>query len=261
MSIKLAFLGTGTCNSTPRNPTALALSDGNEIVMIDCGGGCYHQLSRLNDNHFRYNTISTILLTHFHIDHVSGLADIIWGEMWDTRSPRTDPITIAGPPGLSRFIDNQLLPLIGNILIPFRIISSDLEDGAIYKGSFFSAQSFKVSHGKVACGFLINVGNTKLAITGDTGYCNNLVKLLTASDIAVMEWSISGHSDNPSHISRTDIEQLLNLRVFPSKTYFTHLYLSPGKSFDDQVQFNRKILTEREESFCFPGDMETITID
>ncbi len=261
MSTKLAFLGTGTCNSTTRNPPALALSDGNEIVLIDCGGGCYHQLSRLNDNHFRYNTISTILLTHFHIDHVSGLADIIWGEMWDTRGPRTDPITIAGPPGLSRFIDNQLLPLIGNNLIPFRIISSDLEDSAIYKGSFFSAQSFKVSHGKAACGFLINIGNTKLTITGDTGYCNNLVKLLTASDIAVMEWSISDHSNNPSHISRTDIEKLINLRVFPSKTYFTHLYLSPGTSFDDQVQFNRKILTDSEKSFYFPGDMETITID
>ncbi|MBP7738327.1 MAG: MBL fold metallo-hydrolase [Spirochaetes bacterium] len=261
MSLKLAFLGTGTCNSTPRNPSALALSDGNEILLIDCGGGCYHQLARLNDNHFRYNTISTILLTHFHIDHVSGLADILWGEMWDKRSQRIEPITIAGPPGLVRFMNNHILPLIGNYSIPFKIISIDLEDGAIFKGSYFSAQSFKVVHGDAACGYLIDTGIKKLAITGDTGFCDNLVNLLSASDIAVMEWSMADYCDHPSHISRTDIERLLNLKIFPSKTYFTHIYPSPGTSFYEQVRFNRKILNGYKKSFFFPQDLETTIID
>jgi ribonuclease BN (tRNA processing enzyme) len=261
MSIKLAFLGTGTCNSTPRNPSALALSNGSEVILIDCGGGCYHQLSRLNDNHFRNSTISTILITHFHIDHVSGLADILWGEMWDARSPRSKPITIAGPPGLVRFIDNYILPLIGNYPIPFEIITSDLEDCEILNGSFFSAQSFKVAHSGVSYGYLINTGIKKLLFTGDTGFCDNLIKFLSVSDIAVMEWSIADHSDNPSHISQTDIERLLNLNIFPLKTYFTHLYLSPETLFDEQILFNRKILNGHGKSFFFPRDMETINID
>ncbi len=261
MSIKLAFLGTGTCNSTPRNPPALAMSDGKEVILIDCGGGCYHQLGRMNDDHFRYDAISTILLTHFHVDHLSGLADLIWGEMWDSRGPRTEPITIVGPGGLANIINNRIIPFIGNYPISFKINPIEIADGELYKGSFFTAQAFKVAHGDTAVGYIFTTGSKKLAVTGDTGFCENLVTILSRSDIAVMEWSNSGYSKNPSHISMTDIEQLINLDILPPQIYITHMYLSPGRSFDEQVLLNRKSLGKIERRFIFPRDMETITIE
>lgn len=40
--------------------------------------------------------MNTLLITHFHADHVSGLPDFLWGEI---AGERRQPLTIAGPDG------------------------------------------------------------------------------------------------------------------------------------------------------------------
>ncbi|OHD66487.1 MAG: hypothetical protein A2176_03860 [Spirochaetes bacterium RBG_13_51_14] len=260
MTIKLAFLGTGTCNSTQRNPSALAISDEKDVVMIDCGGGSYHQISRLNNKHFKYDAISTVLLTHLHVDHMSGLADLIWGEMWDSRRTRIEPLTIVGPPGLNQFISMRLLPFIGNYDIPFKILTKELLHGEIYTGTFFSARSYTLTHTVSSTGYLLTFGRARLAITGDTGLCPNLVDLLTESDSAVMEWNTRGRSNNKFHISDTDIEHLLNINALPPKVYIIHMCLSCEVSFEDQVKTCIRLVGEYADRFFFPVDMDVVDV-
>ncbi len=260
MTVKLAFLGTGTCHSTPRNPSAIALSNGDVTAMIDCGGGSYHQISRIADSHFSRDRIACVVLTHFHIDHVAGLADLIWGEMWAPGGARTAPLTIAGPTGLRSFVDDRLLPFIGDHGLPFELRTLEFREGETFNGPFFNAQSVKLLHQEPSTGWLLSIEGTRLLITGDTGMCDNLPAALSESDIAVMEWSEPGESDYSHHISGPDIRRLMEMGVLPGKVYITHIYLPRGKSFEGQTRENRDYLGDAAGMIHFPRDLDIITI-
>lgn len=260
MSVKIAFLGTGTCHATKRNLTSIALSNGKEMLLLDCGGGCYHQLTRIADNYFRFDTVSTILLSHFHADHVSGLIDILWGEMWASRGPRKEPITIVGPPGLKNFINTKLMSFIGDYQFPFQLNIMELSPGESFNSNFFSAKSYKLAHNEPSTGFLIQLGAVKLAFTGDTGYCDNLIPLLSRADMAIMEWSHPGESDYPYHIPSDNISSLIEKKVLPEKVYIIHIYITPGLSFEEQVSEIRKSLGNDSARFFFPTDLDIVNL-
>ena len=260
MNLRLAFLGTGTCNSTARGPSSLAFSNDFEVVSVDFGGGAYHQIHRLNDSFFHHSKISTIFLTHFHIDHVSGLPDFFWGEIWDTSGSRNIPLSLIGPQGLKSFYNDRLLPFLGDCRFPFEVRLVELSDGEIYKGSFYTAQSYKLAHGEESTGYLFEINKINLAVTGDTEYCTNLIHLLNNADIAVMEWSISDNSSYAGHISTSDIIKLIKDEAIPEKLFITHIYPLPGVDFEEQIKKNKLLTDINSNRFFFPNDLEVIKL-
>lgn len=260
MPVKLLFLGTGTCVSTPRNSAALAISDGKEMILVDCGGGCYHQISRAGDVFFDHGKISTVLLTHFHADHASGLIDLIWGEMWDPISPRTAPLILTGPPGLASFTRECLLPMIGAHRMPFDVRINEINHGESFNGSFFTAHSYRLAHTDSSTGYSLEVAGTRLGVTGDTGFCDNLLSLLSSSDTAIMEWSHSGHDTVPHHLSDGDFRRLLKTGIMPKKIFITHMYPDYGVTFDQQVANKKEMLGEEAGRFLFPRDLDTFIL-
>lgn len=69
--MKLKFVGTGSGKtSLQRFHTSILLESGNNKVLIDAGDGISKALLSSGIN---YNDIDSILITHFHPDHVSGL--------------------------------------------------------------------------------------------------------------------------------------------------------------------------------------------
>lgn len=260
MELQLAFLGTGTCNASDRNPSSLAITDGSDLLLLDAGGGAYHQIARLANPEFNYRNISTIFLTHFHIDHISGLPDILWGEMWDSTGRRSEPLTIVGPRGLNNFYSDRLLPFMGDYPLPFEVRLVELADGESYTGSFYSTKAYHLEHVEYSSGYLFEFEGLKFAYTGDTGYCEPLVRLLSDSDIAVMEWSISDYKSFPGHLSTGDIITFINLGIFPEKVYINHMYLPHGISFEDQVRKNKEIFKDMDDRVYFPRDLDIIRL-
>ena len=260
MTIKIAFLGTGTCNSTGKNPSSLAISNGDNVILVDAGGGAYHQLSRLDDPYFHYRKLSAIFITHFHTDHVSGLPDILWGEMWDHTQRREEPLTIIGPHGLNNFYNNRVLGFIGDYPLPFEVRCIELDEGASYKDSFFSATSYHLSHGDYSSGYLFDINGCKLAVTGDTGYCENLISLLKSSNFAVMEWSVSDFNTYPGHISSSDIIKLIKLDAIAERMFIVHMYLNRDETMENRITKCRDILEDKSPAFTFPEDRDIITL-
>lgn len=260
MNIELAFLGTGTCNSSGRNPASFALSNGSEVVLLDAGGGAYHQLSRLESPAFNYKNISTIFISHFHVDHISGLPDLLWGEMWDSTGRRENPLIIAGPHGLRNFYNERLLPFMGDYPLPFEIQLIELSHGETFSGSFFTATSHHLEHGEFSTGYLFDFGDKCLAYTGDTGYCDNLIELIKKADSAIIEWSISDYASYPGHLSSSDFAKLIKLGIFPGTVYINHMYIPSGSTYEFQVKKNREILGDFSERVIFPQDLDIITI-
>jgi ribonuclease BN (tRNA processing enzyme) len=261
MSLTLAFLGTGTCNSTPRNPSSLALSNGEAIVCVDFGGGAYHQLSRLDHMAFSYKNLESVFLTHFHVDHVSGLPDLLWGEMWDRSGRREDTLVLGGPHGLGNFYEQRLLPFMGDYPVPFGVKLVELAHGGTHSGSFYRITSHALAHGEYSTGYLVEAGGVRIAITGDTGWSEGLARLFAGADIAVMEWGITGDDAYSGHLNTPNVLQLLRTGSLPPRVYVTHIYPEPGLERREQLDKMRRVVDEYPVRFEFPDDSEIVELE
>jgi ribonuclease Z len=261
MPVTLAFLGTGTCNSTPRNPSSIALSNGDNIVCIDFGGGAYHQLSRVGHPAFGYKSLSAIFLTHFHVDHVSGLPDLFWGGMWDRTGRREDPLVLAGPHGLGNFYEQRLLPFMGDYPVPFGVNLVEMADGASHEGSFYRITAHRLAHGGFSTGYLVEAGGKRLAVTGDTGMCDGIARLCAGADLAVMEWGITGDDAYPGHLNSGNVLDLLDRGALPPVVYVTHVYPEPGASFREQLDKMMRVVDEYPVRFVFPADTDLLELE
>lgn len=101
--IDVALLGTGGTLPLPDRflSSALIRFDG-QLILIDCGEGTQVSLRKLG---WGLKDISTILLTHFHADHVAGLPGLLL-TIGNSGRTREEPLTIAGPRGVQRVVES-----------------------------------------------------------------------------------------------------------------------------------------------------------
>lgn len=257
--LQLAFLGTGSSSSTEKNPSSFAISCDSRLVMIDFGGGAYHQISRLNNSSFAGELINSIFLTHFHMDHVSGLPDFLWGEMWNSRGQRTMPVNIIGPRGLSDFWLNRLLPFVDRE-IPYPVHIHELEDNEIFHDNSFTVKAVKLQHNENSTGYLFSFDGIDIAFTGDTGYCDGLVDLVNSADLTVCEWSFTENSPSDSHLGADGIEMLLKNTNHRSTIYFTHIFPETDKNFKDLIKLRKIKTSDYSRNLYFPDDLLILDI-
>jgi len=258
--LQLAFLGTGSSSSTEKNPSSFALSNSNEMVLIDTGGGSYHQISRLKNKNFSTDKIKNIFLTHFHMDHVSGLPDFIWGEIWNSRGQRTIPLNIIGPEGLNDFWNKRFIPFFGRE-IPFQVNLHELSDGGTYDTSFCRAKAVKLKHSENSTGYLFTAGAKKTAFTGDTGICAPLIELINSADITVCEWSFTEKSPSDSHLGGDEIKSILEKTSNESSIYFTHMFPETGNTYKDLIEKRIEKLKDLNKKIHFPEDLHILNIE
>lgn len=97
--IDISLLGTGGMMPLPRRwLTSLLLRYNGSSLLIDCGEGT--QIA-LREKGWSFKPIDTILLTHFHADHISGLPGLF---LTMGNADRTEPVTVIGPKGVERVI-------------------------------------------------------------------------------------------------------------------------------------------------------------
>lgn len=70
--MKLVMLGTGNAVVTQCYNTCFALTEGEEIFLVDGGGG-NTILSRLKDAGLDWKKITSVFVTHKHMDHILGI--------------------------------------------------------------------------------------------------------------------------------------------------------------------------------------------
>lgn len=95
--MQFTFLGTsGMVPTKKRNVSGYFLKYGNHGLLIDCGEGTQRQM---NLTGIKRTSITKILITHWHGDHMSGLCGLLHtinNETYDKT------IELYGPPGTSR---------------------------------------------------------------------------------------------------------------------------------------------------------------
>ena len=109
----LQILGSGgPMHAEGRGGSAYALwPSGRPVIVVDMGADTPAALARAGASP---GSIEVLLISHLHADHVSGLADFLWGEIV---AERKAPLVVAGPdsnsdtfPALPEFFERLIGP-------------------------------------------------------------------------------------------------------------------------------------------------------
>ena len=142
--IKAVLLGTGGMMPLKeRALTSLYLYCNGHGVLTDCGEGTQVQIRSAG---LSFKAIDLILLTHYHADHVSGLPGLL---LSIGNQGRTEPLTIAGPPGLERVV-NGLRVIAPELPYPLVMQPIDLAEPQPLHADQLVITPFQLQH-KVPC--------------------------------------------------------------------------------------------------------------
>jgi ribonuclease Z len=125
--MEFQFLGTssGTPSRT-RNVSGLALKTGGakHWYLVDCGEGTQHRILRTN---FSPMSLRAIFITHIHGDHCYGLPGLLASA---GLLNRTEPLLIAGPPAVERFVRGVMEST--ELRLPYPLAFLHIEHGWTY---------------------------------------------------------------------------------------------------------------------------------
>src|SRR6056297_1846445 len=100
--MRITFLGTGSAMPTgERFQTGILVQEDGRTVLVDCGAGA---LQRLQQSGVGYEGVSTVLLTHHHLDHVADLLPLMKAR-WLAGE---DHLEVVGPQGTKALLDDLL---------------------------------------------------------------------------------------------------------------------------------------------------------
>lgn len=189
----VVLLGTGTPMPNPdrAGPASLVRVDGCNIV-VDCGRGVIMRLAAAG---VAPQTISAVLITHLHSDHISDLNDVITSHWIMSAAPA--PLRVFGPPGIKGVIDAALVMLSADIgyriahhadlSAPPKVSVTELQPGDVFTVGPCAISAHATDHtpASPSLGYRIAGGGAVAAMAGDTIPCPGLDELCRDADVYV----------------------------------------------------------------------------
>ena len=197
---RIRLIGTGNILSASNNASVLM----DDALLIDCGNGVVKAMLKQGIDLGR---IEALLVTHLHGDHFSDVLELIMCRAFAGVDRKLD---IYGPEGLEEavyelcricFADicDEFSNLVDRAKVNFKSFD-ELED---IKG--YDVEAYKMLHnGMSAYGYLIKKDGLAVAVSGDTGRCDNLDAMIERCDVAILE--MTGIEENESHLCVNDIK-------------------------------------------------------
>jgi ribonuclease Z len=199
--IVVTLLGTGTPNPNPRRfgPATLVQAGGLDLL-FDAGRGCPVRLAQCG---VPLGRVAAVFLTHFHSDHVNGLADV-WMSSYvpPAWGGRRGPLRLFGPPGTARMAHHLREAFADDIRIRMadervpedatRIEAHDFPatGGVVLEEAGVRVTAFEVDHGvyiRPAVGFRIDHAGRSALLSGDTKPHPNVLAHGAGVDLLVHE--------------------------------------------------------------------------
>lgn len=220
--MQITILGSGDAFGTGgRRQTSFLLTTSDRKILVDCGATT---LMALQQNRISPNEISTVVLSHLHGDHFSGL---VWFLMHARHvSKRTQPLTIVGP----EETEQQLLAA-GDILFPgfsakpfsFEIQYAAHENNTAKEVDGLTITPVPVVHpcGSIPFALRIETEGKVFAFSGDTAWTDSLMSVEHEADLFICEcYGFDGNT--PGHISWTTLREKLPT-LSAKKILLTHM--------------------------------------
>ena len=214
MSTSLTITGTGCPipDADRAGPGALVRYD-DLALQFDTGRSTVQRLDAAN---VWVPDLTAVFLTHYHSDHVSGLADVVLTRWVMDRRDTIEPLPIVAPAGAtSRFAERVLDGWDDDLgvrslhtgratrpevdVIAFEVPDSPTE---VWRHGDVRVVAGQVRHEPVegAVGYRVETPDGSVAISGDTLVCDEMAELAEGVDVLVYEaMRFSFFDDLPEH--------------------------------------------------------------
>ena len=151
--LDVCLLGTGGTMPLPeRALTSLLVRYKGKNILIDCGEGTQVMIRKSG---FSLNKIDTILITHFHADHISGLPGLL---LSIGKSERTDPLRIIGGKGIA-FVVKSLCIIAPDL--PFEIECFEIDNiHETFMLDELKIESLRLDHNIPCYGYSLTLNRT-----------------------------------------------------------------------------------------------------
>ena len=228
--MEVTFLGTGSAMPTgDRMQTGLLLTHDDRTLLVDCGSGILHRLAQTDGG---YEAVSTVLLTHLHLDHVADLLPLLKAR-WLAGE---EHLEVVGPVGTKALVDGLLAVhdyLDGRVDLRIREIVA----GEDFTVAGFGVESRETRHSidGLAYRFAVDADSDALfAFSGDTEAFEGMARFVEGCRVVAHDCSfpdsvdVDGHP-TPSELgdafADSDVEHL----------YLTHLYPHTEGNHEEMV--------------------------
>jgi ribonuclease BN (tRNA processing enzyme) len=235
--MKIIFLGTNGWYTTPTGNTPCVLIDSKErYVVFDAGNGIYKL-----DKYITENKPISLFISHFHIDHISGLhtlakfkfpqgIDVYFG-----KGRLNDFTTFANPPYTTgvKYEKENIIKLSTEARL------HELDEGENEIG--FSVNVYRMLHAYEDHGYQVHLDGRTIAYSGDTGICPNSYFLAKNVDLLIHESSLieAPKDDKWGHVDPAQAAKLAK-DSGTKKLVLTHFDASKYDSFEKRKEAEEK---------------------
>ena len=223
--MKLTILGSGTSVPHPeRAAPSHWLETSKGSLLLDISADAPHRMAQ---ERLDWPNLNAIWISHFHLDHMGGLAPFLFGSRWAPQiRSRTKPLQIFGPNGLRRIInavnDSNNYKLFEQ---PFPVEIVEVGPGTefeIIPGLI--ASTFSTPHTEESLALRFKAEDSKLFVyTSDTGFSEDLIPFAKDVDLLLMECSYRRNKSIQKHLELVDAMSLARACA-PKRLVLTHLY-------------------------------------
>jgi ribonuclease Z len=195
-TVLVTLLGTGNPRPSAERAGPSTLIEAGDIkLLVDAGRGATERLFFVGGADL-LRSVSRLLLTHLHSDHVVGLPDL-WLTGW--LFGRTAPLTLVGPAGTTamaqhlrrafEFDTHARMLDEGLAESGSRLEARDVSPGTIVDEHGLRITAFSVDHGPVkpALGYRIDLAGRSIVLSGDTRYSPAVLEHARDVDLIVHE--------------------------------------------------------------------------
>lgn len=224
MGLDITLLGTGLPYPNPdrAGPSYLVRADDLKI-MVDCGSGA---MRRLVEAGHSPADIHHMFITHLHSDHIIDLGHFIISR-WILGDDR--PLHFYGPKGLQRQVDTVIQFLEPDLSMRTKIRSVEREmpnitvqhisEGPVFDENGFTVTAFDVEHFPLEqpFGYLFETKDRRIAFSGDTRPCDNLIRHVQGVDVLVHECTEANSWKKESAATQIDTSHISRAHTQPDQ--------------------------------------------
>jgi ribonuclease BN (tRNA processing enzyme) len=189
---QIVLLGTGTPGWDPdRSGPATAIVVNGTPYLVDFGAGVVRRAGaayRKGVKALLPINLHVVFLTHRHMDHTVGYADLIF-QPQQVGGGRKLPLEVYGPKGLTDLTEYTLKAhLINPDDTRFKVNAHEITPGIVYKDENVTVKAFHVAHGDVeAFGFRFETPDRTIVISGDTTPTQSVIDNCQGCDVLIHE--------------------------------------------------------------------------
>jgi len=242
--MEVTFLGTGSAMPTgDRMQTGVLVTHDDRRLLVDCGSGVLHRLAATDAG---YEGVSTVLLTHLHLDHVADLLPLLKAR-WLAGE---EHLEVVGPVGTKDLLDGLLSVhsyLDGRVDLQIREIVA----GETVSVGGFSVESRETQHSidGLAYRFAVDDADAEFAFSGDTEAFAGMARFVEGCRVVAHDCSFPDSVDVDGHPTPSQLgDAFADSGV--DHLYLTHLYphtegshkamcATVAESFDGEVHVAR----------------------